>query len=62
MQLNCYSDATFRFINGMCSVNISLGAPGPRHISTVVQEVLSELKSMSPAEWVKSSLLSTEKK
>lgn len=62
VRLNCYSDVTLRFINRICSVNISLGAPGSRHISTVVQEVLSELKSMSPAEWEESSLLSTEKK
>ena len=45
-----------RFINVQYSVNTSLDASGPRLISPGVQEVLSELKSMSTAKAEKSLL------
>lgn len=45
----------------MCSVNIPAGASGPGRISSLVQEVLSELKSI-PAKGEESFLLLPKKK
>lgn len=50
-----------QFINVLYSVNIYRGASGPRPISPVVQEVLSELKSMSTAKGEKSFFTASKK-
>lgn len=46
-----------QFINKLYPVSSSAGASGSRHISPVVQEVLSELKSISAAKGEEKSLL-----
>lgn len=51
-----------RFISKICSVNISAGASGARRISSLVQEVLSELKSIPAKEEEKFLLLQKKKK
>lgn len=59
-RLNCYSNAGLT--QCIYSVNISTGASGSRYILLLVQEVLSKLKSMSPAKEGKSFLLLPKKR